>query len=298
MREAFAAAVNHACPHPALSRKRERGKQRGDDGRFFCFNRVPSPFAAPMSTLEQQALSKTWFYPFRLPSGHVTTTYDGGALDAIHATRLAMLKAALRAEYGDSIADRAVIDIACHQGWFSTQLAEMGARDVLAVDACAEHVADATLIRDALGLKNMRVAQSDVHALSAATQGTFDIVLMLGLIYHLENPVGALRVARALTKRICLVETQIVPGMTGVVDYGSFRFVRPLKGSFGIIDETEETHGPEASTTGICLVPSLEALFWIMRKVGFSRVEMLPPPEDAYEQLRYGKRVMVAAYVD
>ncbi len=86
--------------------------------------------------------------------------------------------------------------------------------------------------------------------------------------------------------------------MTGVVDYGSFRFVRPLKGSFGIIDETEETHGPEASTTGICLVPSLDALFWIMRKIGFSRVEMLAPPEDAYEQLRYGKRVMVAAYVD
>ena len=251
-----------------------------------------------MSTLEQQALSKTWFYPFRLPSGHVTTTYDGGALDAIHATRLSMLKTALAAEYGASIAGRTVIDIACHQGWFATQIAEMGARDVLAVDARAEHVADATLIRDALGLTNLRVAQSDVHALSPETQGTFDIVLMLGLIYHLENPVGALRVARALTKRLCLVETQIVPGMTGVVDYGSFRFVRPLKGSFGIIDETEETHGPEASTTGICLVPSLEALFWILRKIGFSRVEMLAPPEDAYEQLRYGKRVMVAAYVD
>jgi tRNA (mo5U34)-methyltransferase len=155
---------------------------------------------------------------------------------------------------------------------------------VLAIDARDEHVADATLIRDALGLRNLRIAQSDVHALTREALGTFDIVLMLGLIYHLENPVGALRVARALTKRLCLVETQIVPGMTGMVDYGSFRFVRPLKGS-------------EASTTGICLVPSLEALFWILRKVGFSRVELLPPPADAYEQLRYGKRVMVAAFV-
>jgi tRNA (mo5U34)-methyltransferase len=251
-----------------------------------------------MPTAEAQVLSKTWFYPFRLPSGQVTTTYDGGALDAIHATRLTMLQAVLRAEFGDSIADRTVVDIACHQGWFSTKIAAMGARDVLAVDARTEHVADANLIRDALGLRNMRVAQSDVHALTPDTLGTFDIVLMLGLIYHLENPVGALRVARALTRRICLVETQIVPGVTGMVDYGSYRFVRPLKGSFGIVDETEETHGPEASTTGICLVPSLEALFWIMRKIGFARVELLPPPEDAYEQLRYGKRVMVAGYVD
>ena len=251
-----------------------------------------------MPTVESQVLSKTWFYPFRLPSGQVTTTYDGGALDAIHATRLAMLQAALRAHLGDSLGAHTAIDIACHQGWFSTKLAEMGVRDVLAVDARAEHVADATLIRDALGLRNLRVQQSDVHALSAQTTGRFDIVLMLGLIYHLENPVGALRTARALTKRICLVETQIVPGMTGMVDYGSYRFVRPLKGSFGIIDETEETHGPEASTTGICLVPSLEALLWIMRKIGFSRVEVLDPPADAYEQLRYGKRVMVAGLVD
>ena len=251
-----------------------------------------------MPTLEQQALSKTWFYPFRLPGGQVTPTYDGGALDAIHATRLAMLQSAVRAEFGESIADRSVIDIACHQGWFSTKIAQMGAQDVLAVDAREEHVADATLIRDTLGLRNLRIAQSDVPALTPQTFGTFDIVLMLGLIYHLENPVGALRVARAMTKRLCLVETQIVPGMTGMVDYGSYRFVRPLKGSFGIVDETEETHGPEASTTGICLVPSLDALFWILRKVGFSRVELLPPPEDAYEQLRYGKRVMVSAFVD
>jgi hypothetical protein len=73
--------------------------------------------------------------------------------------------------------------------------------------------------------------------------------------------------------------------------------VRPLKGSFGIIDETGETHGPEASTTGICLVPSLEALLWILQRIGFSRVEVLPVPADGYEQLVHHKRVMVAAWV-
>jgi hypothetical protein len=81
------------------------------------------------------------------------------------------------------------------------------------------------------------------------------------------------------------------------VDYGSYRFVRPLKGSFGIIDETGETHGPEASTTGICLVPSLEALLWILDRIGFARTEVLPVPEGEYEQLVHHKRVMVAAWV-
>ena len=85
--------------------------------------------------------------------------------------------------------------------------------------------------------------------------------------------------------------------MNGFVDYGSYQFVRPLKGSFGIIDETDDPHGPEASITGISLVPSLDALIWILHKVGFSQVEVLEPPEDAYEQLKYHKRVMVAAQV-
>lgn len=251
-----------------------------------------------MSALEDRILDKTWFYRFSLPSGRITRTYDDGALDGIHATRLAMLKQAVDAEFGPSLAGRSVVDIACHQGWFASQACAWGADDVLAIDARAEHVADTTLIRDALGLERLRVMQSDVHALDPGEVGSFDLVLMLGLIYHLENPVGALRQARALTRRMCVVETQVVPGLSGMVDYGSYRFVRPLKGSFGIIDETDDTHGPEASTTGICLVPSVEALVWIMRKVGFARVELLPVPQDGYEQLVHGKRVMVTGHVD
>lgn len=251
-----------------------------------------------MSAIEQRILEKTWFYRFKLPSGKVTSTYDDGALDQIHESRLAMLTRVIDSRFGGSLAGHNAIDIACHQGWFATQLAEWNADDVLAIDARAAHVADTTLIRDALNLPNLRVQQSDVHALEPAKIGQFDLVLMFGLIYHLENPIGALRTALALTRNACVVETQIVPGMTGMVDYGSYRFVRPLKGSFGIIDETEDTHGPEASTTGICLVPSLEALLWIMRKIGFARVELVPPPEDAYEQLRYGKRVMVVGYIE
>ena len=209
-----------------------------------------------------------------------------------------MLRGVVRERFGDSLAGRNAIDIACHQGWFSTQLLEWGADEVLAVDARAEHIADVELIRDALHLSKLRTLQSDVHALDPAGLGRFDLVLLLGLIYHLENPIGALRQAFALTKHLCVIETQVVPGMSGMVDYGSYRFVRPLKGSFGIIDETDDTHGPEASTLGICLVPSVEALLWILRKIGFTRAELVPVPDDGYEQLRHGKRVMVAAYVD
>lgn len=250
-----------------------------------------------MSDLEARVLDKTWFYRFKLPSGAVTRSYGAGELDAIHDTRLKMLDATIAAMMPGGLAGRTAVDLACHQGWFSSQLAQRGARRVLGIDARAEHVADTTLISKALDLPQMEAVQSDVHAASAERFGRFDLVLCFGLIYHLENPVGALRVARDLCQGICVVETQVVPNVSGNVDWGSWRFVKPLKGVFGIVDETYETHGPEMSTLGICLAPSVEGLLWIMEKVGFRDVGVVPPPPDAYEQLKFGKRVMVVGRV-
>ena len=121
-----------------------------------------------MSTNEQALLDKTWFYRFRLPSGRITPTYDDGALDAIHETRRTMLRDTVRARFGESLAGHRAVDIACHQGWFSTQLLEWGADEVLAIDARAEHIADVELIRSALDLSKLRTLRSDVHALDTA----------------------------------------------------------------------------------------------------------------------------------
>jgi len=250
-----------------------------------------------MPTLIEQAHAREWFYNYELPDGSATPTYHGSDIKAIHDTRWRMVETCLDQRLGSAVSGLNAIDLASHQGWFAWKMAQKGFSSVLGVDARESHVNDSNLIRDIYGLEQLTFEQGDVHEQSAIQRGQFDVVLMLGLLYHLENPVGALRVCRDLCKNVCLIETQIVPGMSGYVDYGSYQYVRPLKGSFGIIDETEETHGPEASITGVCLVPSLDALIWLLHKVGFSDVSVLQPPEDAYEQLKYNKRVMIAAQV-
>lgn len=246
--------------------------------------------------LEAEVLARDWFYRFPLPSGRVTGSAHAADILAIHDTRWAMAEAALRAAFPEGAAQASAIDLACHQGWFSWKLRHFGFGSVHGIDARQQHVEDARLAAAATGTTQLAFSRGDVQALTPAIAGRHDLVLCFGLLYHLENPVGALRVARSLCTRLCLIETQVAPGQTGVVDYGSYRFVKPIEGSFVIVDETEETHGPEASTLGISLVPSLEALHFILRKVGFSRVERLPVPEDGYEQLRYGKRVVLAAW--
>ena len=248
--------------------------------------------------LLRRVRERRWFYEFDLPDGTTTPSYLPAGVARIHATRLAMLWQCLSPVAAPGWDRLSVVDVACHQGYFATQLARKGCREVVAVDARAEHVADTALIAAVYGLGNLRTLQADIAALDPAALGAFDVTLMLGLLYHVENPVGALRLARALTRRACVVETQVTPNMTGVVDWGAYTFQRHMVGSFALIDETAETHAPEASTTGICLCPSLEALVWTLTKVGFARVERVAPPQDAYEQHASGKRVMVIAHVD
>jgi len=189
------------------------------------------------------------------------------------------------------------VDLASHEGFFSCHLARKGVK-VTGLEARQEHVDDANLMAKGMGLSDKFHSEiQDVHTIDTQSRGQFDIVLMLGLIYHLENPIGAIRQAHAMCKDVCLIETQVAPNLSGQLDWGNYTFVKPMMGSFAIIDETEETHGPEMSTTGICLAPSIEALMWIMRKVGFKEVQLIEPQEHHYEQHRFKKRVTVAGFV-
>jgi tRNA (mo5U34)-methyltransferase len=249
------------------------------------------------SELLETLRCKEWFYRFELPSGEVLPSRTPDHVADIHPTRLAMLMEALKPVTAKGWGGLSAIDIACHQGYFASHLARMGCREVLGVDARQEHVDDCTLIGRAYGLDNLRTLRSDLFNLDPDQVGQFDITLLFGLLYHVENPVGALRISRALTRKVCVVETQIAPGLTGYMDWGSYQYVKKIQGSFTVIDESEELHGPEMSVTGICLCPSLDALMWIMKKVGFARVELIAPPGNGYEQHRFGKRAVVAGYI-
>lgn len=246
----------------------------------------------------KEVASRQWFYSFSLPDGSQTSTYISDEVESIHRTRLEMLESELAPILARSDEKLDAVDIASHQGWYSVQLARMGCRQVVGVEPRSQHIDDSRLISRALGLDNVRFVQSDIDGLAEADVEPADIVLMLGLIYHLENPVGAIRAARALCKKVCLIETQVGPHVSGMLDWGNHEFVRPIKGNFSVIDETDETHAPEASLGGICLAPSPETLLWIMQKVGFHSVRLVMPPQDGYEQLRHFKRVMAIGFVD
>jgi tRNA (mo5U34)-methyltransferase len=166
-------------------------------------------------------LGRKWFCRVTLPSGARTDTYVPPEILHLHETRARMIFSALEPLFEGRWAETTCIDVACHEGFYGARLAQRGCRAVLGVDARAENLEAAWLMRNALRLPNLRFQFANVATMDSPGAGVFDIVLMLGLLYHLEDPVGALRLARALCRRVALIETQIAPAQEGDMEWGS-----------------------------------------------------------------------------
>lgn len=157
----------------------------------------------------ERILARKWFYRFRLPDDRVTDTYVGEKVLQFHADRLRMLNRVLDERFPDSLGEKTGLDLACHQGFYALKLAQRGLRRVVGVDVRQEHIDSANLIKSAFGLDDLVFRCQDVNDSSLRDFEPADLVLLLGLIYHLEDPIGVLRLARQLTKSTCIIETQI-----------------------------------------------------------------------------------------
>jgi len=80
-----------------------------------------------------------------------------------------------------------ILDLACLEGGYSIEMALHGAR-VVGVEGRDINIEKARFAKEVLGLGNVEFFQDDVRNLSAEKYGTFDVVLVLGILYHLDTP--------------------------------------------------------------------------------------------------------------
>lgn len=251
---------------------------------------VPTP-------LEQEALRKQWFYKFDLPSGHQTECILTPDVATIHETRWEMTEAALEPLRKAGFSRLTCLDVGCNQGYFSVKLAELGCRQVLGIDAREENIKDAELIQSIYGYDQLQFRQVDIGKITPKEFGKFDVVLLLGMVFQTENPVGLLRLVKSLARRVVIVESQLAAELKGQMEWGSQHAHKEMHGGFAVLDYTAEKEHPTGGLKDIALCPSREALLWTMRHLGFARVEVISPPAEGYEQFVSGNRILVAGYV-
>lgn len=139
---------------------------------------------------------RKWYHPIEIRPGIVTP----GANQADVVLKLL--------ELPDDCRGLRALDLGARDGYFSFELERRGA-DVVAVDYVDQ---SQTGLGVAAELRGSRVqfVHRNIYALSPDEFGTFDIVLFLGLLYHLPDPLGALEIARGLCRGVMCLESYAI----------------------------------------------------------------------------------------
>ena len=111
--------------------------------------------------------------------------------------------------FPDDLQGKTVLDIGAYDGFFSFEAEKRGAARVVAMDRHpAEHKGFA-LARELLR-SNVTYIPGSVYDLSPETHGTFDVVLFLGVLYHLRHPLLALEKIHSVCREFALVESHVL----------------------------------------------------------------------------------------
>lgn len=152
------------------------------------------------------------------------------------------------------------LDVGPWDGYFTFELERRGA-DVTAID-----YADLDTFRKLHRLMGSRARyrKLDVYDASPATLGEFDVVLLLGVLYHLKHPLLALERICAITREVCIVETF-------VVDSADFRAGTAAPIPYAEFYETGELGGQLDNWCG----PTVSQVQAWVRAAGFASATVL-----------------------
>lgn len=79
-----------------------------------------------------------------------------------------------------------ILDLACGEGVYAIEAAMRGA-EVVAFDARSDRMSEGAKAAKRLGLSNLRFEQTDIRAVNIVSHGRADVILLLGILYHLDD---------------------------------------------------------------------------------------------------------------
>ncbi len=203
-----------------------------------------NPEVIAESRRQIERLSKLgWYHSIELPDGAVIPGHQSveqlrRRVDQFHIPR--------------DLRGKRVLDIGAWDGWFSFEMERRGAQ-VLAVDSTKS-----TRLLEAKSILGSKIDYhvADICRLTHRDVGTFDIVLFLGVLYHVKHPILALENVCGMTRDFACIESFVSdpdPATLPVMEYY----------------ETTELRGQLDNWVG----PNASCLMAFCRTAGFARVD-------------------------
>lgn len=164
----------------------------------------------PLSTevLRQRLAQQEWTDHNIHLNEEVTTI--PGRHDFLQDGRLVALRRMLSVLYLGDLAGLRIADLACLEGGFALALAQQGA-SAIGIEARARNLEKALLLKEHFAIPNLEFVLGDVKEFTRETFGAFDIILALGILYHLDEPVGWLGQVAEATESVLILDTHYAP---------------------------------------------------------------------------------------
>jgi tRNA (mo5U34)-methyltransferase len=143
-----------------------------------------------------------WFHSLSLPGGETTPGVKSAETLAIEAEVI----------FKHPVAGKRVLDIGAWDGFFSFEAERRGAASVLATDHFCWS-GEGWGVKDGFDYAHRRLGSKvasldiDVPQIGPETAGVHDVVLFLGVLYHVRDPLAALSHAASVCGEMLVVET-------------------------------------------------------------------------------------------
>ncbi|MPZ71859.1 MAG: TIGR04290 family methyltransferase [Nitriliruptorales bacterium] len=146
-----------------------------------------------------------WFHNLHLPTGHQT------APDHPLADYPSYKWRQLEPHIPQDLQGWRVLDIGCNAGFYTFEVAARGAH-VLAIDQDEHYLTQARWAAEMFGMSgSVEFERRTIYDL-ADTAEAFDLVVFMGVLYHLRYPLLALDLVADLTDKLLVLQTLTMPG--------------------------------------------------------------------------------------
>jgi tRNA (mo5U34)-methyltransferase len=144
-----------------------------------------------------------WFHNLHLPAGETAPDHPLGDFPAYKWEQIAP-------HLPEDLDGVRALDIGCNAGFYSFELARRGAA-VTAIDVDPHYLRQAAWAARQLGLR-LDLRRMGVYDLARMADDAFDIVVFMGVLYHLRHPLLALDLVAEKTAGTLVFQTLTAPG--------------------------------------------------------------------------------------
>lgn len=177
-----------------------------------------------------------------------------------------------------------IVDIGCYDGYILQQLTDLPFKKMVGIEPRQKNIDKGKNIRKLLGIKEG--IQFKRNTLEDLGKQSYDIVLCIGVLHHVESISTAIRKLDSICKKMLIVENLCIPSMhltdSFKVDIEMKDIIYKGENLCGITGQKFESsyYDGSAALTTVVSIPSIETMMMHFISLGHNNFSIAATPND------------------